>query len=437
MIQSLGVLSHVNSALFDSAGCIHFEYVHEANYLSEPESVRLHILLLNDDGNAYAVFTTENILQDLASWEIPHLQALTGIARSLNTEPVCLNEPLPLEPVSIPKPWGQEIWYSGIESRGVCTTNGVSIAWLLDVFGETLGCDGDPILLKILDPFPDGELGNLYFEMHEQKIEVYVVTHVDPDAWPDGVGQIRYGFNQALMQTYPSTEAFLRDYIQTVGDYRETRNGIDQQVAKIRQQEGMNTSETLSQKHYRTLLARVDESLNQLEEQRRAEMYRFTQLKPIRPGDVITVEPLVPHSLQHGVRVIEFQTPHYERYILSFGQQVLTQDHWDTAQALDKANTDDVEFDAPIELEPGRDVIAEFSAFRAERLSLQPGEARSLSGDRYSMMIGVTGTITVQVRNNERTIGPENAFLNPIGMPMRLSNAGDETATLLIAEEVN
>ena len=30
-----------------------------------------------------------------------------------------LNAPIPLQPIAIPKPWGQEIWYTGIEQRGV------------------------------------------------------------------------------------------------------------------------------------------------------------------------------------------------------------------------------------------------------------------------------------------------------------------------------
>jgi hypothetical protein len=62
----------------------------------------------------------------------------------------------------------------------------------------------------------------------------------------------------------------------------------------------------------------------------------FTWLKPVSVGDVVQVPRLLPHALQHGVRVVEFQTPVYERKILSFGQRVLTQGHWDTEEAVDQ-----------------------------------------------------------------------------------------------------
>ena len=42
-------------------------------------------------------------------------------------------QPLGLAPVHIAKPWGQEIWFSGVEERGVCAfgdaTARVSIPW--------------------------------------------------------------------------------------------------------------------------------------------------------------------------------------------------------------------------------------------------------------------------------------------------------------------
>ena len=42
---------------------------------------------------------------------------------------------LQMQPLSIPKPWGQEIWYTGIEQRGISRfgdeTAGVPIPWLL------------------------------------------------------------------------------------------------------------------------------------------------------------------------------------------------------------------------------------------------------------------------------------------------------------------
>src|SRR5690625_8018045 len=65
-------------------------------------------------------------------------------------------------------------------------------------------------------------------------------------------------------------------------------------------------------------------------------MERFIAVRPVRVGDVVTVPPLTPHGLLHGVGVVEFQTGDYERQILSFSQKVLTQSQWDTAEVLDE-----------------------------------------------------------------------------------------------------
>src|SRR5690606_7164749 len=74
--------------------------------------------------------------------------------------------------------------------------------------------------------------------------------------------------------------------------------------------------------------------LIELEKEYKQAMNSFIALHSLAVGDVVTVPRLVPHALQHGVRVVEFQTPVYERKILSFGQKVLTQEHWDTTEAL-------------------------------------------------------------------------------------------------------
>ena len=69
----------------------------------------------------------------------------------------------------------------------------------------------------------------------------------------------------------------------------------------------------------------------------RQEMNSFTSMHTLRVGDVISIPTYTPHALQHGVRAIEFQTPHYERQILSFAQKVLTQSDWDTESAIANA----------------------------------------------------------------------------------------------------
>ena len=228
------------------------------------------------------------------------------------------NGPIALEPLSIAKPWGREVWYSGVEERGVCCFRQGSartpVPWLQAVMpGAALGLAGqDLVLLKILDPAPQPVTGDLYFELHEKKREVYVVTHVDARAWSDGKGAIRYGFCPDRIAAAGSESAFRAQYLAAVQAYEGVRRQIDELPPGEAPSAG--------------LVAR--------EERLRESMNDFTALVPLRVGDVIKVPLLLPHSLQHGVRTIEFQTPVYERKILSFAQQVLTQDHWDTAEAV-------------------------------------------------------------------------------------------------------
>jgi len=215
--------------------------------------------------------------------------------------------PLPLRPTCIPKPWGQEIWYTGVEERGVCCFGDeecrVPIPWLQAVLPDT-GTAGEAlVLLKILDPLPTPVKGDLYFELHEEKREVYVVTRVDPQAWPDGTGYIRYGFDPARVRDHASPQQFRASYLQAVAHYESVRRELD------------------------ALEGQPSEALLAREVALRESMNAFTHLRPLAVGDVVVVPLRLPHSLQHGVRTIEFQTPVYERKILSFAQQVLTQDH--------------------------------------------------------------------------------------------------------------
>jgi hypothetical protein len=66
----------------------------------------------------------------------------------------------------------------------------------------------------------------------------------------------------------------------------------------------------------------------------------FTDVRALQPSDVVVVPTWTPHSLQHGVRVVEFQSPTYERYIIAFAQKVLTQNHWDSEYAIANMSLD-------------------------------------------------------------------------------------------------
>jgi len=328
--------------------------------------------------------------------------AETGIAD------IDLLSPLRLNTVTIPKPWGQEIWYTGIEERGVCSVQGVPLPWILELVGPLLtGTKSlSPILLKILDPLPQEITGDLYFELHQEKREVYIVTHVDKTAWPDSVGKIRYGFNPEKIDSYENEQQFKSAYLASVNEYKNVRQEID-----------LNPAEN-------------NPELEAKEESLRKAMDEYTSLKSLRVGDVIQVQPFTPHSLQHGVRVIEFQTPHFERFILSFAQKVLTQDHWDTEEAVQC-----VRFSEPDETNTPEDesLIADFEEFSVTRLALEPGIDKfieGIEGNVYSLIIGVQGEAKV----NNMLLLPEEGFYIPACVDsLTISNTGTDQATILIA----
>ena len=434
MIERLGILDRLPKDfpwLNQRQGCVQFEFVHEQTYLEETSALILQVLLANTKSGCRCIITTTDLTAIELSATDPD-SLLDAAAEKLALMPIELNAPLPLEPVFIAKPWGQEIWYSGIESRGVSTTHNVPIAWILDIFGHFLGCNSAPVLLKILDPFPDENLGDLYFELHEEKTEVYIVTYVDRAAWPDGMGKIRYGFDHQLITSYGSKEAFLTAYLNAVENYEVIRREIDGLLRALKQEKGIDGDTPLKPRQLKTLLEGIPEPLSVQEQERRDDMNQFTQLVDITEGDVLTVEPFVPHSLQHGVRVIEFQTPHYERHILSFGQEVITQTHWDTRTALDRVIIEQVERRPPVARHADKDIIADFDAFQVERMTLASRESASISCKQYKLIMGVTGTCQI----DGRSIAPETAwFLPASNQPIIIKNESALPATILIAAE--
>jgi hypothetical protein len=308
-------------------------------------------------------------------------------------------KPLQLEPAQVPKPWGREIWYSGIERRAVCAFSRgdarAPIPWLQAVApADAVGIPGQPlVLLKVLDPLPQPVLGELYFELHESKREVYVVTGIDRQAWPDGVGYIRYGFDPALLADYTSDDRFRADYLAAVQAYERQRRALDRLPEKS---------------------VAADSAQTDRERMLRERMNRFTWMRPLRVGDVVTVPPLLPHALQHGVRVVEFQTPVYERKILSFGQKVVTQAHWDTREAVAcmKLIPPAQIYPAPLLVTAGVLVeqIAAFPDFEVLRTTLQPGASWRLDCEHsYCLIMVVSGVLDVAGTR----CGPERALLLP------------------------
>lgn len=192
--------------------------------------------------------------------------------------------PAPLEPVTVNKPWGREVWYSGIEERGESRVRHGGERIPLSRFLRTHGRSRPVTLLKTLHP----DAGNLYLEVHEHKHEVYIVDAVDAEFWP-AAGQMLLGAN---MKRCASGEAeFRKDLLAT---------------------------------------ARAAEASRRVED-----VAALMHAVPLEVGDAVAIAPRVPHSLLRGVNVVEFQTPVFERKILAASQRVATQTGWDSAEAVD------------------------------------------------------------------------------------------------------
>ena len=163
-------------------------------------------------------------------------------------------------------------------------------------------------------------------------------------------------------------------------------------------------------------------------------MNEFTGVTDLSVGDVISIDPFTPHALQHGVRVIEFQTPHYERKILSFAQKVLTQSNWDTEAAIQEmtiAPAPQPVFELA-DQSPGvlAEKIADFEQFNVLRVSVEPNCSYQQHLGSYALVICVTGNCDV----DGLVLKPEDACLVPHGPgTFNIINPASQPVQCLIA----
>lgn len=382
----------------------------------------------------------EIIAQIDAAAECRDITAIKKIADDLNWPWLDFDQGLPLQPIYIKKPWGQEVWFTGIEERGQSLVGDqdklTPLPWVLSVAPKRLARDQSHAinLLKILDPLPESVFGDLYFELHEEKQEVYVVTNVDSEAWPTGEGGICFGFDPAVRAQFNTDKAFKDAFAHSVKQYEDVRREIDLLIDNMRERDGIGLNEPVDAVTTKKWLQQVPAELQSKEAHLREEMDRFKGRKPLRLGDVIKVPCFTPHSLMHGVRTIEFQTPVYERKILSFAQKVLTQDHWDTDKALECLSLD-FPADEPlalIEQDEGLliEEVVNFSDFDVWRISLaahHQWQAPELN--HYRLVIGVAGAVTT----SGLCLGQEQAAFLPATNTAPLFRAGDTDAVFLLA----
>ncbi len=420
-----------------------FLITHERDYLSEKPLLPLAVACVcTADGVILRACVTDQItvLQKLAELS----ESVEDIAEQLGVAVLDFSKPWRLQAVHIAKPWGQEIWYTGIEARGVSgvvsATGYTPLDWAIVVAREQVLGGSQPLnLLKILDPLPDDVFGDLYFELHEKKREVYVVTHVDKQAWPDGVGAIRFGFSPEKRGMYASDTEFLADYKNAVCEYRKLRSALDMQMDVLRNRDGIGLHEAVAAAQTRQWLAELPQDIQANEVALRMHMDSFTAVRSLQAGDVLAVPLRTPHALQHGVRTVEFQTPVYERKILSFAQKVLTQTEWDTEEALKIA-----QLDTPVnQLFPllhdadgvKIEQIVQFDDFVVQRIYLAPGAIFTVDmQNHYCLVMVVSGYIDGGGVLLER----EQAILVPAAAHnVECGNSGDTQAILLLAFPVD
>lgn len=288
-------------------------------------------------------------------------------------------QPAALEPVAVEKPWGREVWYSGVEARGESRVRVAGGALPLSRYLRAHGRSADIVLLKALQP----NKGDLYMEVHDAKWEVYAVDEVDEALWPRG-GQMLLGANQ-------SRRAALGE------GFRAALLEAAQRAESAGRQGG-------------TALADVAGFLNAV---------------VLRPGDMVAIPPRMPHSLRRGVSVIEFQTPVFERKILAASQPVATQNGWDSAAAAAAMN-----IDLAPDVRSARRMRDTGETIRSADFSVV---ALGPSARRVFRPWAVGWVQRGEVRVNGVTFGPRTAFVAPTQVQIHVG----ADAWALVAEETS
>ena len=387
------------------------------------------------------------------AFERDPLGVVDWVARRAEAAVIASDAPLALVPVEVLKPWGREVWFSGMESRGVSlvgsATGTTELPYALGMFPVPMIGEDEtpPILLKILEPHADAGLGDLYLEVHREKWEVYVVLAVDRAAWPDGVGRLRAGLAPQAIARYRSShgsgwaEALSADLQQAIGGYETVRREIDARCDERLTRDGLSGAEPQSLERYRAMLADLPESLRAREAATLARVDEFLGHVPMPVGQVAVLPPGVLHALRHGVAVVEFQTPTYERLVALSSQKVLTQAHWDTRAALELAAKEPYAPPAPAVLldQDGRRIerVVDFPRFQVERVVLPPGAVRddkTPGNGIYHLLFGLTGEATLSTPGGgERPLAPRTALLLGASLGGYSIQAGAEGCSVLLA----
>ena len=298
--------------------------------------------------------------------------------------------------------------------------------------------------------------------MHKQTMGLDYVHHIqqphwfeegadlDPQAWPSGKGEILAGLNPEVISRYRErygenwSEPCLRDFQEQIREYEIIRRELDQLLDRLKKEVGLSESEAISPEQMTELEQKLPEDLRQKEKELRQKAYAYIGRVSVEVGDVVTFPALQVHSLQHGIRVIEFQTPHYERLIVMFAQKVLTQNHWDTDRAMDLINTEPYRLPEPQLLteEDGylEERIVDFPDFSSERIRMDENISRKFQCEgRYHLIICVKGKLRLESQSGSSLeLLPEEAVFLPASTSFyRVTNSGADSMIFLRAVPVN
>lgn len=450
------LINEQKSALMASSmmqRCFAISYTYHQYYLPGQPALKLFALVaLLREGDDCAIFVSvtpasERLYEELLG--LPeHVGNLSSWVADHQLPWINLSSPLLLDPVYIPKPWGQEVWYTGIEARGqssiIAGQYSLPLPWLLSLMPEFLvaGNEQQLVLLKILDPLPDDVYGDLYFEMHEQKQEVYVVTDINPEAWPDKVGGIRLGFAPEKRAQFADDQQFKKAYLSAVKEYENIRREIDRQLDIKRVDYDIGLNDPVDPQRLKLWQQELSAELLRQEQHKREAMYSFTAVQPLRIGDVVKVPCCTPHALQHGVRTVEFQTPVYERKIISFAQKVLTQSHWDTEEALEKTVLDQSPISLLKLIFSDENLLIEqvvvFDDFEVHRIRVSAAGCYEIApADHYHLLMVIAGTIECYAKVSHHVPVVQYVSGQALLLPASLNNArwvaGADGAILLLA----
>ncbi len=448
--ETIGIEDLIEKALFqfensgEKFGCYARKFSFNQYWLPKEPVIQLAIVCLfwrKSDKTSIQFTVIDQLFELEAQLSRFVKEGVDQVLKSIKSPWFELGQPMALQTVSIAKPWGREIWYTGIEERGVARfeqgERSIPIPWIIAVAGKALLGENssDLVLLKVLDPLPDSVYGDLYFELHEEKQEVYVVTHVDENAWPDKTGYIRFSFCQQRKDQYSNESDFKVAFLGAVEAYESVRREIDDIFDQRRIERGYGLLAPVDSSEQQQWQSELPESLRAKEQDLRLNMESFSEYLPLRVGDVVKVPCFIPHSLQHGVRTVEFQTPVYERKILSFAQKVLTQEHWDTEAAVACMQTDHTTTEAFEVLEKTVhqqvERIVNFEDFEVHRVTLQGGSSFNMPPQPcYRLCLVIKGPVGI----NDIQYCAEKAVLIPaFSEGLELVNSGTEEVICLVA----